>query len=422
MRRLACLVALAAMAAAVLLGLGAGAPGTEMYRVDAVFQNAAFLIPGQDVKIAGARVGSVKDVSLTPDRRARVQMEIEPGFAPFRSDAECIIRPQSLIGEKFVQCSPGTQRGRGLRGDPPTVRRTFSPIDLDLVFAALRRPFRERLAIAVNELGAGLAGRPRELSAAVRRANPALQEAQDLLAILDEDRDTLGRLVERSDQVLEEVGSRRSRVQSFIENADSTAQALASRRGELDQAVRRLPPLLDELEPSAERLAALTRDATPVVRDLRSAAPWLRSLFADLDPLTQAARPALRELAGMADTGRRALGSAGPVARKLRPLARRLPPLTELAADLTVSLRERGVVEGLERFVYFASAATARFDRHSHIVPSYLIAGPCQEYRAQPLEGCSARWEGAPAGPASRRRAPKLAPGERTSLDYLLEP
>ena len=124
-----------------------GAGGTEpTYRVDAVFDSTANLIPGQDVKIAGARVGQVSDIELTKERKARVEMEIEEGFAPFRADAECTIRPQSLIGEKFVQCHPGTPDSPPLEngdGGAPTVplEQTHAPVDLDLVFAALRRPY-----------------------------------------------------------------------------------------------------------------------------------------------------------------------------------------------------------------------------------------------------------------------------------------
>ena len=60
------------------------------------------------MKIAGARVGAIKELDVTPEKKAVVVLEIEePGFAPFRADAKCTIRPQSLIGEKFVECDPG---------------------------------------------------------------------------------------------------------------------------------------------------------------------------------------------------------------------------------------------------------------------------------------------------------------------------
>jgi ABC-type transporter Mla subunit MlaD len=397
------------VAAAAFVALGAsGGGGARGYRVDAIFDNADFLVSGQDVKIAGAVVGQVTGVHLTHDRKARVEMQIEDGFAPFRSDATCTIRPQSLIGEKFVACDPGTPRGRPLRaaaGEAAPVvplARNHSPVDLDIVFAALRLPYRQRLTLLVNELGTGLAGRPQDLNAAIRRANPALQQANRVLAIVDRDRHTLGRLIDASDVVVAKLAQHRGEVASFVGRADRVAGAVADRRGDLGLAIHRLPPLLDQLEPSARELAGLTEEARPVARDLRTAARPLRLLLGDFRPLTAAARPTLERLDELSVTGRRALRATAPVARKLLPVAQRLPEVARLARLLNESLRARGVVEGLQRFVYFAAAATSRFDRTSHILPSYQITGSCQQYSTTPVAGCSARWH-APA--AARRRA-----------------
>ncbi|MDX6650690.1 MAG: hypothetical protein QOJ97_2641, partial [Solirubrobacteraceae bacterium] len=246
MRRLATIGVLAAAGAVALAGSGAGGDGGNTYRVDAIFDNATNLIPGQDVKVAGAKVGSVVGVRVTRERKARVQMEVDARFAPFRSDADCTIQPQSLIGEKFVQCAPGTPAGRRLRergGEAPTVplSRTHSPVDLDLVFGALRLPVRQRFALLVNELGTGLAGRGDDLNAAIRRANPALAQANRVLAILDRDRARLGRLVEDSDTVIAQLAARRDRVPAFLRRAADVASETAARRGRLAESVRRLP-------------------------------------------------------------------------------------------------------------------------------------------------------------------------------------
>jgi len=85
-RLLAIAVAGLAALVAVLLTVGAGG-GSGDYRVDAIFDSADFLISGQDVKVAGARVGQVTKVALTNDRKARIEMQIVPGFAPFRPAA-----------------------------------------------------------------------------------------------------------------------------------------------------------------------------------------------------------------------------------------------------------------------------------------------------------------------------------------------
>ncbi|MEA2481686.1 MAG: hypothetical protein QOJ07_3608 [Thermoleophilaceae bacterium] len=399
MRRLGAIVFLVlAVAGGVVLG-GAGSDRPRTYRVDAIFYNAAHLIPGQLVKIAGAEVGDVTDVVLTDDHRARVEMEVDEGFAPFREDAKCTIRPQSLIGEKFVECSPGTPKARELKGQDgkaPTVPVTHNtvPVDLDLVFDSLRLPYRDRLALIVNELGTGLAGRPRELNDAIRLANPALDETNRVLAILDGDRARLGKLIDASDTVLAELARRKGDVQSFIDRAGDVSSAVADRRGDLDLAVRRLPPLLAELQPTATDLSSLSRAARPVLGDLRTAAPGVRALASDLGPLNDAARPALVRLADMSRTGRHAVRSATPVAKLLAPVARRLPPITSQALTLLRSMHDRGVVEGLQTFTYFAALATARFDRYSHILPSYQIAGKCQQFATAPVEGCDAHFAG----------------------------
>ncbi len=413
MRRALILFAIGAAAAVGTLGAGGTQPS---HRVDAVFDSTANLIPGQDVKIAGGRVGRVSDIELTKERKARVEMEVEEGFAPFRADAECTIRPQSLIGEKFVQCHPGTPDRPPLsdgEGGAPTVplEQTHSPVDLDLVFAALRQPYSQRLAIILGELGTGMAGRAEDLNAAIRRANPALQEINDVLRILDRDRATLGRLVDQSDRVIAELARRRGSVTSFIERSDRVAREVAGRRTELGQVIERLPPLLDELDPTADRLAALASDATPTLRDLRRAAPGAKALLEDFDPVADAARPALRRLAETSQVGRRAVRAAKPVAARLKPVAAILRPIAELAADLQESVRDSGSVEGLQLYTFYGAGAQARFDQFSHILPSYQVAGACQQYAREPTPGCDSHFRG---------ESSSADGAERATLDYLL--
>lgn len=424
MKRLGAIALLVVAGAIALVTLGAS--GTSGgYRVDALFDNADFLISGQDVKIAGARVGSVDKVKLTPDHRARVVMSIDPGFAPFRANADCRIRPQSLIGEKYVECDPGTPSRAPLAkhgGDAPTVplTQTHSPVDLDLVFTALKLPLRQRLSIIVNELGTGLAGRPAELNAAIRRANPALQQANRTLTILDSERHTLGRLIDGSDRVIGELAAKRRSVADFIARANSVAGTVAARRSDLDLAVQRLPALLAELQPAATDLTGFATDARPVVRSLGAAAPQVRALLSDFQPLAEATRPTLVKLAELSATGLRAVHAAGPVAKLLDPVARRLPPTVDIAHPLVLSLRDRHVIEEIGPFGYGGALASARFDRISHIVPSYQIAGSCQQFATAPVDGCSghfaafggsaaAKAAGSRGGAASKRA--KSAPG-----------
>jgi ABC-type transporter Mla subunit MlaD len=400
MKRAIAMLLAGAVFTAVLVGAGGGGAGE--YRVAAIFSNASGLIPGQNVEIAGAVVGQVKSIKLTPDHRARVEMGVKTGFAPFRGNAECEIKPQSLIGEKFVECDPGSPDARelGSVGGTPTVAlaRTHAPVDIDLVFAALRQPYVNRLSLVVNELGTGLAGRPHDLQQAIKRAAPALEQTDRVLRIVNSDRALLGRLIDRTDTVLAAVRPRSRDVTRFIDRASSVSATVAQRRDSLGAALDRLPPLLAELQPSAQSLAGAVRDARPVVHELRNATPSLRALFADLEPLTKAGRPALAALKSASDEGRRAVAAARPIATRLRAAAALMPHAAEVGTAVTNSLRATGAVEGINEFVWIATAATARFDATSHIVPSYQLQhDTCNLYATTPVPACSAHWAGSAA-------------------------
>ena len=93
----------------------------DAYFVRAIFDNASSLVQGEDVKIAGAAIGVVDTLEVTDDEKAAVVLRIDDDdFTPWKSDATCTIRPQSLIGEKFVECTPGTDGGAGAAEDRAT--------------------------------------------------------------------------------------------------------------------------------------------------------------------------------------------------------------------------------------------------------------------------------------------------------------
>src|SRR3954453_9353702 len=106
MRRIAiiCLLGLG-LPALLVFGVGAGEDKGSGYEVRAIFDNAAYVVKGEDVKVAGAVVGRGKSLDVTPQKKAAITLEItEGGFTPWRAGATCTVRPQSLIGEKFVAC------------------------------------------------------------------------------------------------------------------------------------------------------------------------------------------------------------------------------------------------------------------------------------------------------------------------------
>ena len=223
----------------------------DHYFVRAIFDNASTIVPGEDVKIAGVPVGIVSDMDVTSDKKAAVTLQInDDKFTPFKTDATCRIRLQGLIGERFVECEPGSTSARQLatidqgagKGERLlSVQHTSSPVDIDLLNDILRLPYRQRFAILLSELGTGLAGRGQDLNEVIHRANPALKETDDVLAILAKQNKTLVRLARDSDTALAPLAREREHFANFIEVANKTGEATAERSGDQRRALQLLP-------------------------------------------------------------------------------------------------------------------------------------------------------------------------------------
>ena len=385
----------------VVVGLGAGA-AEDGYLVRAVFDNAAFVVPGEDVKIAGAKVGVVTSMDVTADKKAAVTLLIEdPRFAPFRADATCTIRPQSLIGEKFVECDPGTSKrselARIARGDGEgehllALARTSSPVDLDLINNILRRPYRERLSILLNELGTGVAGRGEDLEAVIRRANPALRETDRVLAILARQNRVLAKLATDSDRALVPLARARRQVTGFVRQANETAEATATRRDDIEGTIQRLPAFLAELDPLMQDLDTFATDATPVARDLNAAAPQVSRLVKQLGPFTEAATPSLVTLGRAAERGRPALIRTRPLLRDLGRFAADARPVSRNLDELTASLERTGGIERLMDLIFYSALSINGFDEIGHYLRAGLLVNLCTSYAIEPAGGCESNF------------------------------
>ncbi|UTI65120.1 MlaD family protein [Paraconexibacter antarcticus] len=397
---------------------GSGASGGD-YRVDAIFDNASFVTPDVDVRIAGAKVGRVTDLSVTPDHKARLELTIDRRFGPFHTDADCTIAPQSLISERFVNCTPGSSDAPvvpDVHGTPTLgLQGTHSPVDIDQVLNTFNLPVRQRLTLLLDGLGVGLTARGDDLNAAIRRAAPALGATHDTLAILDADRARLQHLVTASDTVLRSLAAGRDRAAAFVRAAGVVAQTSGDRQRQLAAAVRDLPALLGQARPSLDRLTRFAGVATPFAADLRRSAPGLRDLVTQLAPFAARATPTLTRLGVTSRRTTAALPDIAPQVRRLRRFTAAAGPTARLLAELFTSFRARGTLEALQGFTYYAAAAVARFDKNSHYLPAYLLPSACILYARTPTPGCDAHFEASRGAilAAARRRAARRAPAAR---------
>jgi virulence factor Mce-like protein len=427
-RRVLSVIALLLVAGAAALALGADGGddgGSKTYEL--LFDNAFGLTEGGDFKVAGVRAGQTstfKVVKVDGRPLALVEAEVtEPGLADLRRDARCEIRPQSLIGEYFVDCQPGASDERIPDGGRLPVEQTSSTIAIDLVNDIMRLPYRERLRLIVGELGAGLAGRPEDLSNVLRRAHPALRETSETLRILGRQRKTIQRFIGDAQTVVAALENRKEDVSRFVDEAGRTAAISASRRDDLQESFRRLPAFLAELEPYMGRLGDLTEAQTPVLRDLESASDELDTFLTRLRPFAAEGLPAFEALGDMSVVGRRAVRKTGEEITELRRLAQDAPgvakPLRQFlqtlddrkravepdrraaatgppAGDKTHTTSSRAGFTGMEaiwNYFFWQALTTNPLDDIGHVLRLSIVVSECSAYSVNPtdeqLETCN---------------------------------
>jgi phospholipid/cholesterol/gamma-HCH transport system substrate-binding protein len=405
-RLLAIACVLVAASALVIFGTGAG--NGDAYRVRAIFMNAFSVIPGEDVKIAGVKVGKIESLDVTPDHKAAVVLRIDkPGFDDFRADAECTIRPQSLIGEKFVECTPTQPRPENAQKPPalPVIKRgpgkgqhllpvshTSRPVDLDLINNTLRLPYRERLTIILNELGTGLAGRGGDLRQAIVNADPALKQTDKVLAILAKQNRVLVDLARNSDTILAPLAGSRREVADFVTQANTVAEATAERSGALEQDIAKFPAFLRQLTPTADLLGGLADQMTPVLTDLGDQAPAINQVIEQLGPFSQAGIPAFQSLGSTADVGGPALTKSQPVIADTAKLASAAKPVSQNLDSLLTSLNTTDGIERLMDFFFYGMSSINGYDSYGHYLRAGLILNACSQYAIAPLPDCLSKF------------------------------
>lgn len=366
------------------------------YRLE--LDNAFGLVKGADLKVAGVRAGKITSLDLDkPSKRAVVGFNVtEKGFGSLRTDATCETRPQSVIGEYFIDCNPGQAAERLKDGGTIPITRSNTTIAPDLVANVLRLPYRERLRLIIAELGAGVGGNGQNLNQALRRAVPALRQTDKVLALLATQTKTLQQLNQNGDRVLTALASKRKDLSRFVTDAGRTAEVSASRASAIAATQRQFPGFLAQLQPTMAALGRVADEQTPALRDLSAASPDLQQLFTTLRPFADASRPALRSLAETADVGRPVVRTAAPTVAALNRLSTDLPELSKNAGMILGHLNDRdNAVQkdvtspggkgytGFESFFmyFFYQALSANiFDEDSYFLKVAAFQNECAPY------------------------------------------
>jgi len=277
---LACLAVLA-----VQIGQLGGAAGAfaDTYPVAARFDDATGVTEGDEIRLAGVRIGKVAGVSVERGE-AVVEMNIDESYRiPDGSRFE--LSWKNLLGQRYVQVVPpagATPDGPAVEeGAVLTTARTRSAADLSMLLnnteplvAQLDVP---RLNKVMATLATAVTGREAALGAGI-------DDARTLLGELNTRRDAIDRSLTNLDTLISGIAERDADVERFLTSFATTAETLAANAGQLGGTVEQLDVLVDVAE---QVLSATSGDLDAVIDQ---SVQVLDALAANADALEEGVR------------------------------------------------------------------------------------------------------------------------------------
>jgi phospholipid/cholesterol/gamma-HCH transport system substrate-binding protein len=384
------------------------------WRMHVQFDEGIRLSSQADVRVSGVTIGKVHSVELdTRTGLTDAVLQIDDTFAPRPADSRATLRQRSLLGETYVELTPGSAGAPKLpEGGTLARAQVAETVEVDELFRTFDPETRRAFSAWMADQGAVLTAHGRALNGALAQLEPFTVEGGRALAVVRRQQEAASAFVRDSGIALGALSERRGQLASLVRSSSEVFAATAASDAALAGTIRELPaflretratvdragrfagraqPLVDQLQPAAQPLSRLIVRARPVAGDLRR-------LFAGLGPLERAARRGLPAAESVLD-------ESEPLLRRVQPFLGEIIPIAGYAADYRRELTAT--------FANLASATQAT-------TPPAGGGRPLHMLRAiAPLsaEGLAAY----PSRLGTNRTSPYLAPGGYDKLASGLE-
>ncbi|MGE5280844.1 MAG: MlaD family protein [Chloroflexota bacterium] len=262
------------------------------YAVEIPFNEATQLAQQSDVRISGVSVGKVQDIVLAPNgEQALAKVDIEDKYAPIPRDTRAILRTKTLLGETYIELTPGAGKAPSLPdgGTLPEAQIAES-VQLDEIFRTFNPRTRAAFQTWQQEAAAGIAGQGADLSYGFAQLEPAFTQFDRLFRVLDSQRLAVKQAFRNGATALSALRGRQGELASLIRASDEVFSTTAARARDIEAAFRAFPTFEDESRLTLARLKSFALDADPTIRRLVPVAEQLSPTFVSLAKLAPQAK------------------------------------------------------------------------------------------------------------------------------------
>lgn len=327
------------------------------YEFKASFAEATQLAQEADVRISGVPVGKVKKIELGDDGRTEATIEMEQQYAPIRSDTRAILRQKTLLGETYVELTPGTSGAPNLPEGAKLATSQVAPtVELDEIFRSFDAKTRKAFQVWQQSVAQGINGHAQDFSDALGYLEPFAEDTNKVLATLKSQRAAVKQLVRNTGEFFAALTRNDGDLASLITNSNRVFETTAQRDQEIEGTFRALPTFIDQSKLALRRLESYASNTNPLITRLhpwaqaasdtlvsiRRLAPDFNRFMHQLGPTVTAANRGFPAGARFLDDLRPLLGQLDPFLRNFNPFLRYLSlyrrELTAFFANIVASL------------------------------------------------------------------------------------
>jgi ABC-type transporter Mla subunit MlaD len=309
----------------------------KSYQIKVPFTEASQLAEQSDVRISGVDVGKVESIELGPGGKEAVALlNIDDKYAPLPQKTRAMLRTKTLLGETYVELSPGNRNEPTLPEDstlPPA--QVAESVQLDEIFQAFDPKTREAFQDWMREAAVAIEGQGQNLSYAIGNFDPTFTEFENLFRVLNSQKLAVSKLFSNGAKTFEALRGREGELANLIRSSNQLFTTTGERNEDIEALFRAFPTFQDQSRLTVDRLRGFAVNADPLSKQLVPVAEELSPTlvkFGELAPEAKKLFEALPAVEKEAPTGFPALRKLfrddfPPLLRASEPFVRNLDPV-----------------------------------------------------------------------------------------------
>ena len=253
---------------------------SEGYRFQVRFPEATQLAEQSDVRISGVPVGKVIDIQTGPSNTTEATLEMRSRYAPVATNARAMLRQKSLLGETFVDLTPGN-RSKGTIDDGGLLAASaVAPtVELDEIFRTFDEDTQQAFQTWMQSSAASAQGRGADINALFGSLPEFVEVGDDLVTELNAQSRAVSETISGTGDVFSALSERHGQLSRLITESNRLFQVTAARNRDFAAIWEELPRFSRESRLTLPRLTRFAQNADPVVKLLQPAASEMAPTF-----------------------------------------------------------------------------------------------------------------------------------------------